>query len=49
MEQPESILLRKKAGGDLLSARYDNYDPSIEEMEMAFEIAEKIVTISESI
>ncbi len=35
--------------GYCVSTRYDNYDPSIEEMEMAFEIAEKIVAISESI
>lgn len=32
-----------------VSTRYDNYDPSVEEMEAAFEIADEIVSLSESL
>lgn len=35
--------------GYCVNTRYENYDPSIEEMNEAFIIAEKIVSISESI
>lgn len=32
-----------------VNTRYDNYDPTVEEMEEAFVIADKIVSLSESI
>ena len=35
--------------GYCVSTRYDNYDPSVEEMEAAFKIADEIVSLSESL